>query len=211
MTGFFTYATKHWGRMLELLLQHLEIVGIVLGISICFAIPIGYLLTHSKIASAFVIGLFSVLYAVPSLAMFAILLRFTGLGMKTAVIAISIYAQYILLRSVTAGFSSVESSVLEASRGMGLGKAEILFRIQFPLAAPVFLSGIRIATIASVGLAAIASTIHSGGIGDLLFEGINNLYPVKIVWGVILSSGLAFALNFGLGKAERYLTKRAHP
>jgi len=100
---------------------------------------------------------------------------------------------------------------VEAGRGMGLGKTELLFSIQLPLAAPVILSGVRIAAIASVGMAAIAATIHSGGIGVLLFEGINYLHPAKIAWGVILSSILAFALNIGFSKAEAAATRRAMP
>jgi osmoprotectant transport system permease protein len=208
--AFFTFAIKQYRMILELLLQHLAIVGLSLAIAVCFALPVGYFLSRNKWASAAVVGFFSAIYAVPSLALFAIMLPFTGLGMRTAVIVISIYAQYILLRSVISGFESVGPSILEAGRGMGLRASEMLFTIQLPLAAPIIMSGIRIAAIASVGLAAIAATIHSGGIGVLLFDGISHLYAVKILWGVVLSVLFSYAANLIFGKAEIFLTKRAH-
>jgi osmoprotectant transport system permease protein len=206
---FASFTSKHYDRLFSLMGQHLVIVGLSLGFSVAFALPVGYFLAKSKPASAAVIGFFSAVYSIPSLALLSVLMRYTGLGMRTAVLAISIYAQFILLRSTVTAFQSLDESVVEACRGMGLGPFETLWRVQLPLAAPVLVSGLRLASIASIGIATIAATIHSGGIGELLFEGIRTIYAVKIVWGVIMSSALAFAANRLIGWAERYFTRRA--
>jgi osmoprotectant transport system permease protein len=205
----FTFFIKQHHRLLILVLQHLTIVGFSLGVSFIFSLSVGYLLTKNKLASTVVVGFFSALYAIPSIALFALLLPMSGLGLRTAVIVISIYAQFILLRSVIAGFKSIDRAVIETSLGLGLSSAEILFRIQLPLAAPVILSGLRLASVAAIGIATIAASINSGGIGVLLFEGIRNLYPEKIIWGIILSSALCFGANQLFGRLEKFFAKRA--
>jgi osmoprotectant transport system permease protein len=206
---FFVFFAKNYRRLLEMVSQHLFIAFVSLAIAAAFALPVGFLLYRKKSLSTAVIGVFSVLYSIPSLALFTVFLPITGIGMKTAVIVISIYAQFIMLRNTVAGFQSVSPSVLEASRGMGLSGWEILVRIQLPLAAPVLLSGLRIAALSSIGITAIAATINSGGIGTILFEGIRNVYAVKIIWGVILTSSLSFAANQLINMAENYCSKRA--
>ncbi|MDR0719715.1 MAG: ABC transporter permease [Treponema sp.] len=204
-----TFFIKQRQRLLLLVLQHLGIVGLSLGVSFIFALTVGYLLTKNKLASTVAVGFFSALYSIPSIALFALLLPMSGLGLRTAVIVISIYAQLILLRSVIAGFKSIDEAIIETSLGLGLSPGEILFRIQLPLAAPVILSGVRLASVSAIGIGTIAASINSGGIGALLFEGIRNLYPEKIIWGIILSSSLCFGANQLFGKLERLFAKRA--
>jgi osmoprotectant transport system permease protein len=151
----------------------------------------------------------SVLYAIPSLALLAILIPVTGLGMKTAILVISLYAQFILLRSIITGFQSIDESILESCKGMGLSALETLLWVQLPLTAPVLVSGIRLSTLASVGIATIAASINSGGIGELMFEGMRSLYVEKILWGILLSTLLCLIANQLFGRAEAYFTRRA--
>jgi osmoprotectant transport system permease protein len=209
LSGFFIFFVKNYQRLLLMLSQHLVIVFLSLFISIGFALPVGFLIHRKKSLSTAVIGIFSVLYSIPSLALFTVFLPITGIGMKTAVIVISIYAQFIMLRSTVTGFQAVSASILEASKGMGLSGWEILVGVQIPLAAPVLLSGVRLSVLASIGMATIAATINSGGIGTILFEGIRNIYAVKIIWGVILTSILSFTANLFVSKMENYCSKRA--
>jgi osmoprotectant transport system permease protein len=206
---FFVFFIKNYHRLLVMVSQHLFIVLLSLAISIAFALPVGFLLYRKKSLSTAIIGIFSVLYSIPSLALFTVFLPITGIGMKTAVIVISIYAQFIMLRNTMAGFQAVNPSILDASRGMGLSGWEILIQIQLPLAAPVLLSGLRIATLSSIGITTIAATINSGGLGTILFEGMRNVYAVKIIWGVVLTSSLSFATNQLISRAENYCSKRA--
>ena len=207
--NIFAFFLNNYGRLLLLLGQHLEIVGLTVGISICFAFPVGYFLSRSKLATSLVVGLFSAIYSIPALAMFSFLLPVTGLGMWTAVTGISIYTQFLLLRGTIAAFHSVDRNVLEAAKGMGLGRSEILFTIQLPLAAPVFLSSLRLAVIASIGITVIAAAINSGGLGVLMFEGIRNLYMAKIFWGIILSCALSLLANKLFGSLEAYFSRKA--
>jgi osmoprotectant transport system permease protein len=207
--GFFEFFLRYHERLFTLLLQHVEIVVLSLAVSICFALPIGYFLSRFKVAAGVVVGLFSAVYAIPSIAMFSFLLPATGLRMRTAVIAISIYAQYILLRSAIAGFRAVDPAVYEAVRAMGLNAAEVLWRVQLPLAAPALVSGVRVAAVASVGLATISATINSGGIGVLMFEGLGTYNMTKIVWGSLLAMFVSFLTNFLLSAVENRLARRA--
>ncbi|MDR2747256.1 MAG: ABC transporter permease [Treponema sp.] len=209
ISAFFIFFAKNYRRLLGMLSQHLLIVLLSLAIAAAFALPVGFLLHRRKSLSTAVIGIFSVLYSIPSLALFTVFLPITGIGMKTAVIVISIYAQFIMLRNTVAGFQAVNPSILEASRGMGLSGWEILIQVQLPLAAPVLLSGLRIAALSSIGITAIAATINSGGLGTILFEGIRNVYTIKIIWGVILTSALSFGANQLINLAENYCSKRA--
>jgi osmoprotectant transport system permease protein len=204
-----TFFIRQHNRLLHLILQHLLIVGLSVGFSTVFSLIVGYLLSRNKTASTLVVGFFSALYSIPSIALFAMLIPLSGLGLRLAVIVISIYAQFILLRSVIAGFKSIDASIMEVSRGMGLESLEILITVQLPLAAPVIVSGIRVATISAIGIGTLAALVNSGGIGELLFEGLRTLYPEKIIWGIILSSALCFGANQLFGKLERFFAKKA--
>ena len=203
------FLMKHYDKLALSLLQHLEIVLLALVVSMAFAIPVGLLLSRKKWISNLVLGIFSILYSIPSLALFSFFLPVTGLGVKTAVIVVAIYVQFILLRNTVAGFTSVDASIIEASRGMGLNAYKMFFEIELPLALPVIIAGLRIAAVSAIGLATIAATIHAGGIGTLLFEGLRNLYPVKIFWGILLSSGLSMAANQVLMHFEKSSLKKA--
>jgi osmoprotectant transport system permease protein len=209
-SNFIKYGTKSWDKILQRLLQHLQIAGTVLVVSIVFGVLVGYLLTKNKVASSIVTSAFSILYAIPNMAMLAFLIPYTGLGKTTAIIAISIYTQFILLRSVLTGFASVDDAIVEASRGMGLKKTEILFKIQLPLAAPYIFSGIRIAAIAAIGMTTLAYMVGAEGLGKIMSEGLVGPNVAKILWGVLLSSALSFLFNFIFGKTQAYFSKKAH-
>jgi osmoprotectant transport system permease protein len=206
---FFTFFLKQHDRMLFLLGQHVMIVGLSLSIAICIALPLGYFLSRVRWMSTVVIGMFSTIYAIPSIALLVILIPFTGLGMRTAVFVIFLYAQFILLRNVVISFQVVDPFLLEVSRGMGLSSWEILFRIELPLIIASVIAGFRMAALASIGIATIAATINSGGIGVLLLEGVRNLHMVKLIWGILLASALSLLTNQLLVKVETHFSNRA--
>jgi osmoprotectant transport system permease protein len=190
-----TYLIKYYMQMSILLLEHLHIVFLSIVISLVIAIPIGLLLARVKWLSTTVMAFFGFVYSIPSLALFSFLIPVFGLGKITAVVVLVVYNQYILVRNTLTGFASIDPSIIEAGEGMGLSTRQLFFKIQLPLAMPIIIGGIRIATVSTIGIATIAAVIHAGGLGVLLFDGLRMNYLPKILWGTILSSALAYGSN----------------
>lgn len=207
MSLFIKYTTKHYDKLLNALWQHLQIVGITLVISIVIAMIISVLIMDKKKLSGIVMGGWNMVYTIPSLALFALLIPITGLGQKTAILVLVLYNQYILVRAFSEGLTRVDSSIIEAATGMGMTKRQILFKIRFPLAMESIAAGIRIAIISTIGIATIAATIGAGGLGSILFDGMRTQNPVKIVWGTVLSAGLVLLANWVLKLVEKKISK----
>ena len=119
----------------------------------------------------------------------------TGLGRTTAVIVLTLYNQYILLRSFTAGLRDVDPAVCEAAKGIGMTDMQILTKIRVPLARRAIFAGIRLAVVSTIGIGTIAASINAGGLGTLLFEGLRTINMPKILWGSVLSAMLAVSIN----------------
>ncbi|MCI6452124.1 MULTISPECIES: ABC transporter permease [Hungatella] len=199
------YALKYPEKLYGALGQHLMLVAVTLVLSLILAAALTVCAMYFKTVSNGLIHLFSVIYSIPSLAMFAMLIPVTGLGTKTALIVLTLYNQYLLLRNFTAGLNGVDSSVIEAAAGMGMTTMQILLKIRLPLAKRSVFTGIRLAIVSTTGIATIAATINAGGLGTILFDGLRTLNVVKILWGTVLSAGLAIVLNAGLERIERRL------
>ena len=199
------YALKYPEKLYGALGQHLMLVAVTLVLSLILAAALTVCAMYVKTVSNGLIHLFSVIYSIPSLAMFAMLIPVTGLGTKTALIVLTLYNQYLLLRNFTAGLNGVDSSVIEAAAGMGMTTMQILLKIRLPLAKRSVFTGIRLAIVSTTGIATIAATINAGGLGTILFDGLRTLNVVKILWGTVLSAGLAIVLNAGLERVERRL------
>ena len=199
------YALKYPEKLYGALGQHLMLVAVTLVLSLILAAALTVCAMYFKTVSHGLIHLFSVIYSIPSLAMFAMLIPVTGLGTKTALIVLTLYNQYLLLRNFTAGLNGVDSSVIEAAAGMGMTTMQILLKIRLPLAKRSVFTGIRLAIVSTTGIATIAATINAGGLGTILFDGLRTLNVVKILWVTVLSAGLAIVLNAGLERVERRL------
>lgn len=200
-----SYLSRYWDRLLMALLEHLEIVLLTMGFSLLLAVVLTLLCVFSEKASRWMIGALSMVYSVPSLAMFALLIPLTGLGKTTAVFGLVIYNQYLLLRNFVAGLQGVDRGVVEAATGMGMTPMQVLWKIRLPLAKKSLFAGVRLALVSTVGIATIAATINAGGLGTILFDGLRTMNGSKIAWGSILSGGLAILTNEALGLAERKL------
>ena len=199
------YALKYPEKLYGALGQHLMLVAVTLVLSLILAAALTVCAMYFKTVSNGLIHLFSVIYSIPSLAMFAMLIPVTGLGTKTALIVLTLYNQYLLLRNFTAGLNGVDSSVIEAAAGVGMTTMQFLLKIRLPLAKRSVFTGIRLAIVSTTGIATIAATINAGGLGTILFDGLRTLNVVKILWGTVLSAGLAIVLNAGLERVERRL------
>ncbi len=197
------YLSKYYDKLFIVLIEHLQIVLIALFFSLIIASIFTLGATCFPQFGAILIQLFSVIYSIPSLAIFALLIPVTGLGKITALIVLVIYNQYLLLRNFITGLNEVDSAVVEAAVGLGMGRIYLLRKIQIPLAKRAIITGIKLAVVSTVGIATIAALINAGGLGTLLFDGLRTLNFHKIAWGSILSAGLAIGLNSLLNLFEK--------
>lgn len=196
------YLTRHPEKIINPLLQHIQLVAVTLVLSILLAAALTLLsLNRPRLCNA-LHQILSVVYSIPSLALFAVLIPVTGLGTVTAVIVLTAYNQYLLLRSFTTGLREVDLSVVEAARGIGMTERQILTRVQIPLAKRALFAGVRLAVVSTIGIGTIAASINAGGLGTLLFDGLRTMNLAKILWGTLLSAALAISVNALLKLAE---------
>ncbi len=199
------YMAKHYDDLIRAALEHLQIVLITLLLSLALAAFFTILCVYSKTASRMIPGLLSMIYSIPSLAMFALLIPLTGLGRTTAILVLVIYNQYLLLQNFLAGLNGIDKSISEAAMGMGMTPMQALLKIKLPLSRKAFIAGIRIAMVATVSIATIAASINAGGLGTILFDGLRTMNPAKIIWGSLLSALLALLIDGLLRFAEKRL------
>ncbi len=187
----FNYDITQSDSIPSLLLDHLSIVGITMLISIIIAIPLGILVARYKLIKGPVITTASIVYTLPAMAVLGILVLVTGLNPPTIIIPLIFYNQLVLIRNTAAGISAVDPLLLEVGRAMGMNRWQILTRITLPLALPVIVAGIRIATVTTIGIAALSSLVGVSSLGDLIFTGLANLQNNQTLAGAILISLLA--------------------
>ncbi|WP_238900010.1 ABC transporter permease [Clostridium sp. YIM B02500] len=200
------YLLKYPDKLLKAFVGHIEIVLITLVISIILASLLTILAAYSKIASKLLVNIFAMIYSIPSLALFAILVPITGLGKVTAIIVLVLYNQYILLRNTIDGLNNVDASIVEAATGMGMSKSQILFQVKLPLVTKPIFAGIHLAVVSTIGIATIAASINAGGIGSVLLDGLRTVNTAKILWGTLMSAGLAIVVNAILNLIEKKIT-----
>ena len=197
-----TFLQKHPDKIYKPLLEHVQLVVITLLISVAIAVILTVTSMHYQKVGQVLMNLFSVVYSIPSLALFALLIPVTGLGRTTAVVVLTAYNQYLLLRNFITGLNEVDPAVREAAAGIGLTRMQMLSKVQVPLAKKAILAGIRLAVVSTIGIGTIAASINAGGLGTLLFDGLRTMNAVKILWGSLLSAALAILLNALIKLAE---------
>jgi osmoprotectant transport system permease protein len=187
-------------RVLELTLEHLQLVFTAILIAAIIGIPLGILISRVKWLAMPVLNISGVLYTVPSLAFFAILIPYTGIGKTTAITALAVYSLLAIVRNTAAGMNEVPAAAVDAARGMGMGQFQRLRLVELPLAIPYIFAGLRLATVAGIGIAAIAAVIGGGGLGRLIFDGIRSIDANRIVAGALMSIVLALLAEYGFSK-----------
>ena len=170
--SFGDYLARRWEDITLLAIGHLQVVLIAVGIAAVLAIPLGALVAGRPAASRPVLAITGTMLTIPSFALFGLLIPLFGLGAAPAIIALVLYAIFPIVRNTVTGLESVPPEVLDAARGMGLSPLRRLVVVRLPLAWPVILTGIRLATIMSVGIAAIAAAVAGPGLGQLIFDGL---------------------------------------
>jgi osmoprotectant transport system permease protein len=186
--------------------QHIEIVAIsvVAGFAIAFALALAA--HRRRWLQPPLLAATGVIYTVPSLALFFILLPMTGLGRDTVIVALSAYTLQVIYRNVTTGLANVPSAAKEAARGMGMSERQILWRVELPLAVPEIVAGLRIATVSTVALATFAVFINAGGLGTKIYGGGNLTFPTSIVIAGGLAMAIAFTFDLILLGVQRRVT-----
>lgn len=199
---------ERYDEILNKTWEHLQLVGISMAIAVLIGVPLGLLLTRKRNLASPVLGVAGVIQTVPSLALFGFLIPIPligGIGMRSATIALVLYALLPILRNTYTGIQSVDPAAVEAGKGMGMTEIQRLRLIEVPLALPTMLAGIRIATVLTVGLATIASAIGAGGLGDFIFRGVTMVDSRLIFAGALPAAFLAIGLDTLLGRAEKML------
>lgn len=181
------YWQENSSQIISLMIQHAQMVlsSLLIAIIVAFVLITVFLRKDNWLNG--LIYFFSLLYSVPSYAFFALLIPITGLGQTSAIIVLVFYSEYVLLRSFITGIREVDSNYLEVAAGLGMTQKQTFIKVQLPLALPAIFSGIQVALASTMAIATIASTISAGGLGDLLFEGLQTGRIVPILWGTILT------------------------
>ncbi len=179
----------------NLFLQHLWLVGLTMLISLVIAIPLGLLAARYKWLYGPLIAVADILYTIPSIAMVAVLISFTGRTLPTILIPLVLYTQLVLIRNIVAGINTIDPLMLEVGKAMGMNPLQIFWRVRLPLALPTIIAGIRIATVTTIGIASLASLVAEGGLGDLIFKNIASGELDAVVAGAILLAALAVIVD----------------
>lgn len=203
MINFFT---ENYSLIGEKLLEHLFISLVSLGLGILVALPLGIMLSkHEKLSNG-VMRVASVLQTVPSFALLALMIPVFGVGKMTAISALFIYSLLPILRNTFLGLTSVTPSIVDAAKGMGMEERQILLKVKIPLALPVIMAGIRLSAVYVLAWTTLAAYVGAGGLGDFIFNGLNNYVPPMIIWGTIPITLLALATDHLLRKLEERLS-----
>lgn len=205
------FLLRHRGEVFQVTLEHILLVAMAMGIATLIAIPLGITLTRHRTLRAPVLGLANVMQTVPSLALFGFLIPVPfigGIGRRTAIVALVLYALLPILRNTYAGITGVDPAVIEAARGMGMTARQLLWQVELPLSSSVILAGLRVATVITIGVATIAAAIGAGGLGTFIFRGVSMVNDQVILAGAIPAALLAILADASLGWAERRLAAR---
>ena len=179
-------------------------IAVAIGFAISF--PLAVLAYRHRALYPPITWITGLLYTIPAIGLFVLLLPFTGLSVTTAEIGLVSYTLLILIRNTVAGLRAVPEDVKEAARGMGYTNRQMLWRVELPLALPAIVAGIRIATVSTIGLVTVAALIGRGGLGQLILEGLNRLYYTEVLLGALFSVALALVADSALLLGQRALT-----
>ncbi|WP_054178761.1 ABC transporter permease [Trabulsiella odontotermitis] len=202
------WVTRHYDDILLALMQHLLLVGVAMLVAFVISLFLGITTARRPRLYAVVLTITGTLFAIPGLALFALLIPWLGIGILPAIVGLTAYALMILTRNIAAGFHAIPPEVREAARGMGYGKWRNLREVELPLALPFIISGLRIATTTLIGIATIAAYINAGGLGAIILAGLDQRYPEKIFIGGGLTSLLAIGADVFFVRLQRRLALR---
>lgn len=203
-----SFVIENFSQILLKISEHLFLSMTALALGVLFAVPLGLLVSRNKKAANLVIGISSVLQTVPSLALLAIMVPIFGVGKLPAILALFIYSLLPILRNTVLGMDSVNKDIVDAAKGMGMKPAQIIFKVQVPLSISVIMSGIRLSAIYVIAWTSLAAYIGAGGLGEFIFNGLNNFNFPMIIAGTIPITVMALLIDLVLGAFEKKLVPK---
>jgi osmoprotectant transport system permease protein len=207
--SLWSFMMQQSGKLLEQTLQHIGLTFISLFLSILIGVPLGVWISDKQKYSGLILGFAGILQTIPSIALLGFMIPLLGIGENPAIVALMLYAFLPIIRNTYTGLTGVNSSVIDAAKGMGMSASQILLKVKLPLAMPVILAGIRTATVINVGVATLAAYIGAGGLGEFIFGGIALNNTNMILAGAIPAALLAILFDFLLSKVQKLNVKKA--
>jgi len=207
--SFFSFLKQNWPELATLLREHLSLVLISTFVAVAIGIPTGILLTRKKSLRGPVLGIANIMQTIPSLALFGFLIPLPfigGIGARTAIVALVVYALLPIIRNTVTGIAGVDPNVREAAVAMGMTNRQILWQVELPLAMPVIITGVRVAMVIAIGVATIAAAVGAGGLGVYIFRGLRQYDNHLLLAGAVPAALMALIADFGLGLLERYFS-----
>ncbi len=204
--SFWDYIQANSGQIASLLLEHIKLTAIAVGLAILIGVPLGILISYIRKASKPVLSVANVVQAIPSMALLGFMIPFLGIGTVPAVSAVVLYSLLPIIKNTFTGIENINPQTLEAAKGIGLTPFQVLTKVQIPLALPVIMAGVRIASVTAVGLMTMAAFIGAGGLGFLVFSGIRTVNNNQILAGAIPACILALLVDYLIGTVERLVT-----
>jgi len=199
------YVQRNHADITEALGQHVSLTLQAVAIALVLALPLAALAHTRPRLAAPVVGTAGVLYTIPSLALFALLAPYTGIGRTTVLIGLVAYALLVLIRNILVGLQGVDPAVTDAARGMGYGRARMLVQVELPQALPSIVAGVRVATVTTVALVTVGVVVGFGGLGQLMFRGFRSNYHAEIMTATILCLVLALIADLAIVTIARWM------
>jgi osmoprotectant transport system permease protein len=200
------YLQDRRSEIVDATVEHLWITVFSVLVGVAIAFPLALLARRFTRLESTILGVSTGIYTIPSLALFPLLVPFTGLTPTTVVIGLALYALTILVRAILEGLRAVPADVRESATGLGYGPGRLLFRVELPLALPVILAGLRVATVSTVALTTVGSLVAYGGLGNLIKDGVNTNFRAELLTAAVLCVLLAIVLDVLIVLAQRLLT-----
>ena len=196
------YLIENQTQILSLLIEHIKLTAISVGVAILIGVPLGIFISYAAKASKPILCLANIIQAIPSMALLGFMIPFLGIGTVPAIVAVVLYSLLPIIKNTYTGIENINQQTLEAAKGLGLTTFQVLTKVQIPLALPVIMAGVRIASVTAVGLMTMAAFIGAGGLGYLVFSGIRTVNNNQILAGAIPACLLALVVDFLIGLVE---------
>ncbi len=199
---------ERWDFFLQLFIEHVYLTFVAIVIISVIGIILGIIMTRNKIMANIILTIVNFIYTIPSIALFGFFVSITGIGFKSALIALVIYGLLPIIRNTYVGITEVDPFLIESAIGMGTTSTQLLYKVQLPIALPVIFAGFRTMVIMTIALGAIASFIGAGGLGVAIWRGITTYFPEMTVAGSLLVALLAIIVDLFLGVIEKNIRKK---
>ncbi len=203
MVKFFDYMISQKSQILNLLFQHIKLTLIAIVFAIVIGIPLGILVSKNEKIRKYIVGIINIFQAIPSMALLGLLVPMLGIGSKPAIVAVVLYSLLPIVKNTSTGILGIDKNIIESATGIGLTSKQILYKIQLPLALPIIMAGVRISAVTAVGLMTLAAFIGAGGLGYLVFSGVQTVNNIMILAGAIPACILALLVDYLFSKVEK--------